>query len=147
MSFRLRIAVLSAMVSGLVLLGFGAASWWLIRQQRIAAVDTELRALGSRHPGWLANRSNFDRFNRSLEYVFGEEHRGRVILLVKESSGRTLYVSPGWPSSLSADEFDCSLDEDPSATVPETGSDPERAGPPWGMGRGAGRGRRPLERR
>ena len=56
LSFRLKIALLSALISGVVLLGFGAASWYLIYRQKVAAVDTEIRSLGARHPGWLANR-------------------------------------------------------------------------------------------
>ena len=69
LSFRLKIALLSALISGVVWLGFGAASWHLIYRQKVAAVDTEIRSLGARHPGWLANRGNLDRFNSSLEHA------------------------------------------------------------------------------
>ena len=33
LSFRLRIALLSALISGLVLVGFGAMSWYLLYRQ------------------------------------------------------------------------------------------------------------------
>ena len=113
-SLRLRIALLSVVISGLVLVAFGGAWWYLLSRQRIEGVDTEIRALGSRHPGWLANRANFDRFSTSLEFIFGEEYKGRIIFLVKDGEGRTLYVSPGWPKALEADKMDCVLEDDAS---------------------------------
>lgn len=70
LSFRFKIAALSALISGGVLLGFGAASWYLLFRQKIEGLDTEIRALGSRHPGWLANRANFDRFDSSAIYLW-----------------------------------------------------------------------------
>ena len=52
--------LLSALISGTILFGFGVASWYLIYRERLAAVDREIRTLAARHPGWLANRANFD---------------------------------------------------------------------------------------
>ena len=44
-SFRFRIALLSALISGLVLGGFGVATWYLLHRQKVEAVDTEIRSL------------------------------------------------------------------------------------------------------
>ena len=141
LSFRLKIALLSALISGVVLVAFGAASWYLIYRQKVAAVDTEIRSLGARHPGWLANRGNLDRFNSSLEFIFGEEHKGQILLLVKDAQGKQLYASPGWPKALNADQIDCSLADDPSAPDELTASSgADSRGPPWAAGGGAGRG-------
>jgi two-component system, OmpR family, heavy metal sensor histidine kinase CusS len=142
--FRLRIALLSVLISGLVLVGFGGATWYLLYRQKIEGLDTELRALGTRHPGWLANRSNFDRFNTSLQFIFGDEHQGKIIFLVKDAQGPTLYVSPGWPQAIGTNSIDCALEDDGTARA-EPGTNTEAAvGPPWhggGKGRGgAGRG-------
>jgi len=135
LSFRIKIALLSASISGLVLLAFGVASWYLLYRQKIESVDTEIRSLGTRHPGWLANRANFDRLNSSLDFIFGEEHRGKVILLVKDPEGQTLYVSPGWPAALDPAQIDCSLKDDPDFS--------QMADPvPFGKGPGTGRGGR-----
>jgi two-component system, OmpR family, heavy metal sensor histidine kinase CusS len=141
LSLRIKIALLSALISGFVLLGFGTASWYLLYQQKVQGVDTEIRSLGTRHPGWLANRANFDRLTASLDFIFGDEHRGKVIVLVKDPQGQTLYASPGWPKSLIPDSIDCSLEDEPknqptsdldATTVPQ--------GPGAGPGRGGGRG-------
>lgn len=130
------------------MLGFGGASWYLLFRQEIEGLDTEIRALGSRHPGWLANRANFDRFDSSLQYIFGEEHQGQVVFLVKDAQGQTLYVSPGWPKSLVPERVDCSL---PNVPGPPSlsGTNPLGLASPnlrlgrgrGGMGRGFGLGR------
>jgi two-component system, OmpR family, heavy metal sensor histidine kinase CusS len=147
LSFRFKIALLSAVISGLVLLGFGAASWYLLYRQKLASIDTELRALGTRHPGWLANRANFDRFNTSLQFIFGEEQEGRIILMVKDAQAQTLYASPRWPKTIAADSIDCSLEDDKTATeqaAPSAGAS-DQHGPPWrGTGKGRGGGGRGL---
>jgi two-component system, OmpR family, heavy metal sensor histidine kinase CusS len=140
--FRFKIASLSALISGFVLLGFGAASGYLLYQQKVQGVDTEIRALGTRHPGWLANRANFDRFNTSLQFIFGEEHKGQILLLVKDAQGQTLYVSPGWPKAIATEQIDCSLADDASLRT-QSSNDAAASGapgPPRGAGVGKGRG-------
>ena len=140
-SLRLRIALLSVVISGLVLAAFGGASWYLLYRQRIEGVDTEIRALGTRHPGWLANRANFDRFNTSLQFIFGEEHKGRIIFLVKDGEGQTLYVSPGWPKAMEPEKIDCALEDDATLGSESTGG-PDAAGQPGSpRGGGGGKGR------
>ena len=105
-------------------------------------MDTEIRALGTRHPGWLANRANFDRFGTSLQFIFGEEQKGQIIFLVKEAEGRTLYVSPGWPKAMEPEKIDCSLEDDATLGSQSAGNPDasEGLGPPWGPGGGKGRG-------
>lgn len=140
-SFRFRIALLSALISGLVLGGFGVATWYLLHRQKVEAVDTEIRSLGARHPGWLANRGSFDRLQSSIEFIFGEEHKGRILLLVRDAQGQDLYVSPAWPDGLDPTQIDCSLEDDPAApNHTATNPPPSPRGPPWRPGGGGGRG-------
>lgn len=144
LSFRLRIALLSALISGVVLAGFGLSGWYLLYRQKIESLDTEIRALGTRHPGWLANRANFDRFGTSLEFIFGEEHRDQLIVLVKSASGQILYVSPRWPKALDPARIDCSLADVPKSAADESNTSERAFG--WGRG-GLGRGLGPGGRR
>jgi two-component system, OmpR family, heavy metal sensor histidine kinase CusS len=115
MPFRLRIALLSALVSGVVLAVFGAACWYWISRAKLESVDTQIRSLGARHPGWFANRGNYERLNSAIEFIFGDEQQDQLILLVKDSLGRTLYASPGWPAEIDPDLLDSSLIDDPQA--------------------------------
>ena len=80
--FRLKIALLSAVISGLVLVAFGVTAWLLVSRQKLESVDTEIRSLGARHPGWIANRGNYQRLDDALQFIFGEAHSNQVILLV-----------------------------------------------------------------
>jgi heavy metal sensor kinase len=151
--FRLRIALLSALISGVVLVGFGATAYHLICRQKLESLDTEIRSLGARHPGWFANRGGYERLNSSLEFIFGEEHQDQIILLVKDAQGRTLYTSASWPTELDPEELDCSLSDDPkaiaalAATNRSAASVASPSGRPGGgrgqggMGRGLGFGR------
>ncbi|MBU6180928.1 MAG: hypothetical protein KGR69_14780, partial [Verrucomicrobia bacterium] len=47
-SFRWRIALSSALISGLVVLAFGAVAWWSLNRARIADLEGELRHFGYR---------------------------------------------------------------------------------------------------
>ncbi|MBN2508054.1 MAG: HAMP domain-containing protein [Verrucomicrobia bacterium] len=138
---RLQIALLSATISGVVLAGFGMAAYFFIAREKVAALDTEIRALGARHPGWLASRGNFDRLGSSLEYVYGAESPGRVIVAVKDAAGSVLYRSPNWPGALPPERVDATLADDPTPPAPAplgTGPGPGFAG--GGRGFGPGRG-------
>ena len=100
LSFRFKIALLSAVISGLVLLGFGAATGTCSTAKSLRPLTPNSRAWALGIPVGLPTARNFDRFNTSLQFIFGEEHAGQIILLVKDAQAQTLYVSPGWPEEL-----------------------------------------------
>ncbi len=137
-SFRLRIALLSVVISGGVLLVFGASGWYLLRRERVAALDREIRSLAYRHPGWMGGRANFERLASTLEFVFGEDRKEELILLVTDATGEARFRSVHWPPGLGIASDDLQLADDPT---PATGPRIPRRGPPWaGGGGGPGRG-------
>lgn len=141
---RLKIALLSAAISGLVLVMFGVVIWLLIYEQRIATVDREIRSLGSRHPGLFAGRGSFERLASSLEFTYGEDYTNHIMLLIQDAAGRTSYRSPHWPKDISPDSFNLRREEtNRSATSAHGGTNGSvAASPPTdsGVGRGGGRG-------
>ncbi|MCX6878242.1 MAG: ATP-binding protein [Verrucomicrobia bacterium] len=144
-SFRLKIALLSTVISGVVLVGFGLAAFFMISKQKIESLDTEIRSIGARHPGWITNRRDFKRLDEALGFIFGEDHRDQVILMVKDAAdGNVLYASPGWPKDLDPAKLDGTLAVDPkaSAAAADSGTDGDsRGGRGWGgPGRGLGPG-------
>ncbi len=154
--FRLKIALLSTLTSGLVLAGFGAAAWLLIYQQRLDGVDREIRSLSARHPGWFMNRPSSERLTSALEFTFGEERKEHVILQITDSSGVPGYRSPHWPADLDTAALGLTAPRKPGITrsgeeslrPPDAGGGPPWAGGggpgPGGMGKGSpGRGRGP----
>jgi two-component system, OmpR family, heavy metal sensor histidine kinase CusS len=116
-SFRLRIAVLSALISGAVLIGFGATAWYLMYRERLVAVDREIYALAQRHPGWMGGGANYERWSGAIASVFGEDHPERLILLLKDGAGRTRFVSSHWPVDLNPETLDLRLDDAPSSDL------------------------------
>ncbi len=100
LSSRLKIALLSAGISGAVLVAFGLMLWVIIHHQRLATVDREIRTLASRHPGLLAGRGSFERLGSSLEFTFGDDYTNHVALLIRDANGQITYRSPHWPAGL-----------------------------------------------
>jgi heavy metal sensor kinase len=144
-SFRLKIALLSAIISGVVLVGFGVVAFLMISKQKIESLDTEIRSIGTRHPGWLSTRRDFKRLDEALGFIFGEDHRDQVILMVKNAAdGTVLYTSSGWPKDFDAAQLDSTLEMDPKAsgiTSDPGGKSDLSNGRGWGgMGRGLGPG-------
>lgn len=139
MTSRLKIALLSAAVSGVVLVAFGWIAWWVVGEQKLESVDTEIRSLGARHPGWIANRGNYQRLDAALEFIFGAAHQDQIILLVQDTNGTPLYTSSGWPKELDATKLDSRLETDPqAATVVGGGEGRGRGGAGRGYGPGGG---------
>jgi hypothetical protein len=130
-------------ISGLVLIAFGAAAWVLVSRQKLESVDTEIRSLGARHPGWITARGNYQRLDESLAFIFGESHEQEIILLVKDASNVVLHTSAGWPADLDPAQLDCSLPDDPKALTAAAGRDQMASSMGrgrGGMGRGLGPG-------
>lgn len=135
--FRLKIALLSALISGVVLVAFSISAWVMISRQKLESVDTEIRSLGARHPGWIANRGNYQRLDDALNFIFGETQDKQVILLVKDADGAVLHTSAGWPQDVGPAQLDCELEDDPNAVTVGGGLG---QGHGWGGGGGRGMG-------
>lgn len=154
-SFRFRIALLSAVLSGVVLAGFGTAAWLWLRHERWSALDREIRALAYRHPGWMNQRANFERLAGAIEFIFGAERRDQLILLAQDTTGTIHYRSEHWPAAIPPESIDLTLDVDPDPASPRrepggthstgrTGAGDAEPGEGihagWGRGPGGGRG-------
>jgi two-component system heavy metal sensor histidine kinase CusS len=123
-SFRFKIALLSTVLSGVVLLVFGFFFLTVIHRGGLARIDREMLAIGESllktgpfHPG---SDIGID-LERSLRFIYGPESRQRFVLQVRNRLGGTSYESPGWPAALDA-----------SPLPPPRVRDPA---PPWRRGR------------
>jgi heavy metal sensor kinase len=139
---RLTIALLSAGISGLVLIAFGLVMWFLVYDLRIAAVDREIRSLASRHPGLFAGRGNYERLAASLEFTFGADYTNRIILLLQAASGHTVYASPHWPKDLPPQSLDLRLNRDAKTSARNDRETNLASAPSPPADLGAGRGGR-----
>lgn len=141
--FRLRIALFSAAISGLVLAGFSAAAYSFIHRQKLESLDREIRSLGARHPGWFTQRGNYERLRTSLDFIFGDGHERELLLLIMDREGQPLFRSPSWPAALNAERLrDFPEPYRRGTDLPVSEVQPEPApGPAPVPGGGRGRGR------
>lgn len=137
---RLKIALLSAAISGVVLVAFGWAALVLIAGQKLESVDTEIRSLGARHPGWITSQGNYQRLDDALEFIFGPAHAEQIVLLVRDVNGAVLHVSSGWPREIDPATLDFTLENDPEALTVGGGLGRGRGGTGRGLGPGGGGG-------
>ena len=100
-SFRLRLALLSALLTGLVLAAFGFGSWWLIRNIKIERVDSELRRFAEREVMRRRTEFEWQKEEERLVSALGVRDGQDVIILVEGAEGETFYRSGTWPSARS----------------------------------------------
>ena len=65
-SFRLRLAVLSALISGLILVAFGGVSWAILSRKKLEALDAELSNYGFRVASRAGGRVEGDRTEANM---------------------------------------------------------------------------------
>ncbi|NES95518.1 MAG: HAMP domain-containing protein [Desertifilum sp. SIO1I2] len=98
-SFRIRIALLSALLAGSALVGFGLISWWLIYDAKVNRLDAELEnqliRVGRPRPldRWHADEA-------SLHRELGIPTNTPIAVLVIDAGGNVLYGSPQWDAGL-----------------------------------------------
>ncbi|HEY9670206.1 MAG TPA: ATP-binding protein [Waterburya sp.] len=98
-SFRIRIALLSAILAGSALAGFGLISWWLIYEAKVSRLDAELESqlmrIGRPRP-----RDRWQSYEASLGQSFGTNSKTAIAVLVIGADGNVLYRSNQWAADL-----------------------------------------------
>lgn len=119
-SFRLRLALLSALLTGLVLATFGFGSWWLIRSIKIERVDSELRRFAEREVVRRRTEFEWKKEQDRLVFALGLRDTQDLIILAEGAEGETFYRSATWPSDLESPSLPW-----PSYVNAEFGTPPE----------------------
>lgn len=104
-SFRLRLALLSALMSGLALMAFGIGSWWVIHEFKMDRLDQDVRSNAEREVGRTFSRGDWDRIRPTLVASLGLRDDVDLIFLAQDQDGREGYRSPNWPSGLNPSEL------------------------------------------
>ena len=113
-SFRLKIGLLSVVLSGLLLSVFGSFALSVLNRVGLERVDRELRALAdttirrSQPPGHWA------RFDGSLHTIYGENASKQFVVRATLPDGLTLYETTPWPATLPSKALPLSLKTDPA---------------------------------
>jgi two-component system, OmpR family, heavy metal sensor histidine kinase CusS len=127
--FRVKIALLSVLLSGSVLVGLGLYSLHVMKNVGIARIDREILTLGQGHLATRPPRGYWQNFETSLRFIYGEERSENLIVQITDPSNEVLFKSSHWPAEItekSFPDFDRAMD-----TRPPIPDDQEvRRGPP-----------------
>lgn len=97
-SFRLRLALLLALLSGMALVAFAAAAWWLIRDAHVQQADALMRAEVQREVAQERSPEAWDYYASTLGRVLAAREESQTLLLVTESGGGVRFRSAHWPA-------------------------------------------------
>ncbi|MGV8080915.1 MAG: sensor histidine kinase [Syntrophales bacterium] len=119
--FRIKIILLSILISGSVLVAFGLYFLTVIHDVSLDRIDLELRSLGPRSIHvWRFARSG-EEMDRRLRSIYGTERWKDIIVQVRTGKNDLLYRSPHWPAAISEDsfpEFDRKMETPPPLPAP-----------------------------
>ncbi|PZV12799.1 MAG: two-component sensor histidine kinase, partial [Leptolyngbya sp.] len=99
-SFRLRIALLSALLAGGALVGFGMVSWWLIYQTKLNRIDDGIKDQLMRESDRPRPENHWQSYVTSLPTTFSIDTPEDLALLVQNPAGKTVYQSTAWTAEL-----------------------------------------------
>lgn len=99
-SFRLRIALLSSLLAGSALVGFGMFSGWLIYQTKLRQVDDSIKTQLLRESDRPRPIEHWQSYADSLSVTLGTNTLADQALLIEHANGETIYQSSYWTSDL-----------------------------------------------
>ncbi len=101
-NFRLRIALLSALLSGLALTAFGFGALWQVRRIKLAQLDASVRSHAERESGRTRDAAGWQRASVNMAAEIGVHDPRQLLLLVTDGEGNTIYRSADWPREITA---------------------------------------------
>lgn len=104
-SFRLRLALNSALLAGLVLAAFGFGSLWLIRKIQTEKIDNELRFYAERMAARPRDANGWQFAEGELAIRLRIVNRDDLLLVVQSVSGEPVFQSSQWPGGLSVNQL------------------------------------------
>ncbi|MEI6610499.1 MAG: ATP-binding protein [Deltaproteobacteria bacterium] len=103
--FRIKIALLSVLISGLVLVGFGLYSFSVMKKVNMDRIDREILTLGQGHLTIGPPRGYWQNFEQSLGFIYREGRPENLIVLIKDPGSEVLFKSSQWPVEITEDAF------------------------------------------
>ena len=103
--FRLKIALLSVLISGSVLMVFGLFFMTVFSRVGLDRIDREILTLGESQLHVWHPRKHWEAFDRSLRFIYGPERWKDLIVQVAGADDRVLFRSPHWPDGITIASF------------------------------------------
>ena len=103
-SFRLKIALLSGLITGLLLIGSEVVLWRVSYQFNLDRLDHEIRNLGQANLDRVLGGDHWVRLEEALKFVSGEQPSAKYVMWVKNYD-RVVFQSPDWPTNIPPESF------------------------------------------
>jgi heavy metal sensor kinase len=103
-SFRFKIALLSGLLTGLLLAGSGWLLWRMSYQFNLDRLDREIRNIGQANLDRVQGGDHWERLENALKFVAGNPQSAEFVLWVKHEN-RVIYQSSAWPTELAPESF------------------------------------------
>ncbi|MDD4911987.1 MAG: ATP-binding protein [Sideroxydans sp.] len=130
-SFRLRLALLSALLSGVALMGFGAFAWWVVYDIKVKQVEIDVISNAERESRRMMPPEVWRDFGEVvLPRLMNSREPRQLLFLVEDASGEVIYRSPHWPTHIDPLKFSWPLQLLKAGEMNEQGFMPP---PPDGM--------------
>jgi two-component system, OmpR family, heavy metal sensor histidine kinase CusS len=100
-SFRLRIALLSSLLAGTALVGFGLMSSWLIYRAKLNRIDDVMKNHLIGESMRFRPQMNWKSYGSKLPTTLETSNPKNLALLVKTATGETVYQSSTWTAEMS----------------------------------------------
>ncbi len=130
--FRLKIALLSVLISGSVLVIFGLFFLTVISRVGLDRIDREILTLGESQLHVWHPKRHWQEFDKSLRSIYGQERWEDLIVQVTDAEDQLIYRSPHWPEAItiaSFPQFDGQMETGPVAGEFRRGPRGYSAGP------------------
>ena len=145
-SFRIRLALQTMIVAGLLVAGFGAAAWWYASQTLERSVDDRIIAPAQRVWNRIDPYTTDEQFKMIADLVFGtspESSSTHAVLVVQEhAQGKTIFATPNAPKDLDVYFRSSFPTQEEIRRAPPDAPPGGGLGPPGGGGPGPPGGRR-----
>lgn len=99
-SFRLRVALFSALLAGAALAGFAGVAWWQVRGEKIARIDGEIHSLVQREVARPHSAESLAQLETASRWIFGAQGPADTLLLATDRDGGVRFRSAAWPQEV-----------------------------------------------
>lgn len=127
--FRAKIALLSVLLSGMILLGLGFYSLSVMNKVNLDRIDREILALGQGHIAVGPPRDYWKNFEKSIQFIYREGKSDNVIVQIKDPGNEVLFQSSHWPAEITEVYFP-QFDRTMVSRPPNPDGRDARRGPP-----------------
>jgi two-component system, OmpR family, heavy metal sensor histidine kinase CusS len=127
--FRVKIALLSVLLSGIILVGLGFYSLSMMNKVNIDRIDREILALGQGHIAVGPPRDYWKNFEESLQFIYREGKSDNLIVQIKDPGNEVLFQSSHWPEEITEAYFP-QFDPTMVTRPPKSDNREVRRGPP-----------------